>query len=239
MVSDRRQTRLQAYEDLRRERPASFNNPSGAPIEIIFDADVQRQASDESAKLLAERGLPPDNGDVGVVYADQYIRLVKDAVRFASGRLGTYIRIMAASDGVPAVVVPILSDGRLALVHHFRHSSREWHWEFPRGFAEPGASGETTARAELAEEVGLSATEVTLIGWLDEDSDSKVGVYLARADVPEDGRRLQGTDLDEAIDAIRLVTATELIQLVRDGGIVDSFTLSAIAFALISGYLGT
>src|SRR6185369_7667754 len=135
VVSDRRQTRLQAYEDLRRERPASFNNPSGAPIEIIFDADVQRQASDESAKLLAERGLPPDNGDVGVVYADQYIRLVKDAVRFASGRLGTYIRIMAASDGVPAVVVPILSDSRLALVHHFRHSSREWHWEFPRGFA--------------------------------------------------------------------------------------------------------
>jgi len=73
---------------------------------------------------------------------------------------------------------------------------------------------------------------------MQQSPDSKVGVYLARADVPEDGR-LQGTDLDEAIDAIRLVTATELIQLVRDGEIVDSFTLSAIAFALISGHLGT
>ncbi|MFD0517877.1 NUDIX hydrolase [Paractinoplanes durhamensis] len=119
--------RRAAYDRLRAERPRLFVNPPGVPLEIVFDEELQEQA-----------------GDIGVLYADEYLVLVKDAVRFPSGRIGTYIRTVPAVDGEAVVVFATAPDGRVALARHFRHGCREWHWEVARGSPSRGPTARRT-----------------------------------------------------------------------------------------------
>jgi ADP-ribose pyrophosphatase len=232
---DRQARRLAAYDDLRRARPAMFANPPDAPVEILFDRTAQLEAAAASVRDQRARGLPAEYGDVGVVYADRYLTLVKDAVRFPSGRIGTYIRTAAADDGTAAVVMPILADGRIVVMRHFRHASREWLWEVPRGFADAGASGVDTARRELREELNLDAESFEVIGWVDEESDQKVAIVLARVATTDD----LSADADEGIGEVRAVEVAEFEAMMRSGEICDAFTLGAYAFASARGMLGT
>ncbi|MEV0457091.1 NUDIX hydrolase [Catellatospora methionotrophica] len=232
----RRSARLAAYDRLREQRPHLFANPPGAAYEIVLDPVLQEQVADESALKLAAAGLPEQNGDIGVVYADRYTMLVRDAVRFPDGTLGVYIREMSPHDGVGAAILPVLPDGRILLVRHFRHATRRWHWEIPRGFAEPGADGAATAAREVEEELGVAAAEVVHLGALDTDTGAEVGgdeLYLARlAGVPE---AHPAGAVEEGIDEFRAVTAEEFTQLIRDGQLGDAFTLAAYAYALARG----
>jgi len=227
--------RRAAYERLRAERPQMFANPPGTPIEIVFDEKLQDEAAGLSAEAQRDRGLPAEFGDIGVLYEDSYLKLVKDAVRFPSGRLGTYIRTFAAVEGEGVVVFATAADGRIALVRHYRHGCREWHWEFPRGFAEPGLGGAQNAAKEMQEEVGVAAGTVNFLGWLDgQDSDHKVGVYHVTADLPEEPE-VTAEAAEEGIDGIRLVTARQLESMIRAGELTDMFTLSAYAIAVAGG----
>ncbi len=232
----RRAVRLAAYDALRAQRPQLFENPPGAAFEIVTDPALQERVADESAAKLAGRGLPEQNGDIGVVYADQYVLLVRDAVRFADGSLGTYIRQMSPHEGTGAAALPLLPDGRILLVKHFRHATRRWHWEIPRGFAEPGADGATTAAREVEEEVGVPADEVVFLGALDSDTGAEVGgdeIYLAYLSaVPE--QRPPGA-AEEGIDEFAMVTPDEFTQMIRDGVLGDAFTLAAYAQAVAKG----
>jgi ADP-ribose pyrophosphatase len=210
----------EAYDRLRAERPGMFVNPPGSPIEIVFDADAQEEY-----------------GDVGVLYEDAYLKLVKDVVRFPSGRLGTYVRTCAAVDGEGVVMVVTAPDGRIVLVRHFRHGCREWHWELPRGFAEAGLDGPDNATKEIREELGIIPEGVTLLGRLDEQqSDRKVGVYHATAAIPDD-LALTDDATEEGIDQVRLFTAYQLRSMIVDGEITDLFTLGAYALMVTKGLL--
>ncbi|WP_155370541.1 NUDIX hydrolase [Catellatospora vulcania] len=133
-------------------------------------------------------------------------------------------------------MLPVLPDGRILLVRHFRHATRRWHWETPRGFAEPGADGAATAAREIEEEVGVPADEVIFLGALDVDTGAEVGgdeIYLARlARVPEEH---PAGAAEEGIDEFRAVTADEFTQMIRDGRLGDAFTLAAYAYAQVRG----
>ncbi|MEV4415042.1 NUDIX hydrolase [Catellatospora sp. NPDC049609] len=232
----RRAARLAAYDRLREQRPQLFENPPGAAFEIVVDPVLQQQVADDSAAKLGRAGLPEENGDIGVVYADRYLLLVRDAVRFRDGGLGVYIRQMSPHEGTGAAVLPLLPDGRILLVSHFRHATRRWHWEIPRGFAEPGADGATTAAREVEEEVGAPAGEVVFLGALDTDTGAEVGgdeIYLAYLSQVPAERPAGATE--EGIDQFVTVTPDEFTQMIRDGVLGDAFTLAAYAFALARG----
>jgi ADP-ribose pyrophosphatase len=206
--------RRSAYERLRAERPRLFVNPAGCPIEILEDGD-----------------------DVGVMYEDAYIKLVKDPVRFPSGRIGTYIRTIPAVDGTGVVVLATVPDGRIVLVRHFRHGCREWHWEFPRGFGEPGLDGPANVGKELGEELGAAPTGVDPIGRLDDqESDLRVGVYHARIEGIAEHDLTAGA-IEEGIDEVRLVTGTRLREMIAGGEVDDMFTLGAYALAQAAGVI--
>jgi ADP-ribose pyrophosphatase len=224
--------RLAAYERLREQRPALFENPPGAAFEIRFDRTEQDRVADEAAAKLRERGAPEEYGDIGVLYEDDYILLVRDAVRFRSGRLGAYVRTMGADPGQGCAVLPVLPDGRLVLVRHFRHDSRRWHWEIPRGFAEPDADPVANARRELREEIGVEPAEVVQLGCLDGEGGPDV-IFLARiTEAPQ-----RSPDEDEGIDEVRLVTVAEFESMMRDGALTDGYALAAYAFARAGGLL--
>ncbi|WP_307805100.1 NUDIX hydrolase [Streptomyces sp. VRA16 Mangrove soil] len=230
----RRAQKLTAYQKLAAERPALFVNPDGAPIRILLDAEAQQEVADIAAADARARGLPVEFCDIGVQYQDRYVTVVRDAVRFPGGVTGAYFRVCATSDGVGAAVLPLLDDGRIVLLRHFRHADRQWHWEMPRGFGEPGDDGAATARREVEEELGCPVRELIALGAMEADTGmaaSRTDLYLARLE-EEHFRLAPSPDArSEGITEVRAVPPEELERMLLDGALTDSFTLSALAFA--------
>ncbi|MEU7908531.1 NUDIX hydrolase [Actinoplanes sp. NPDC049118] len=232
----RRAQRLARYDELRAERPHLFVNPPEVPFEILIDAESQAAVADECAARLRAQGKPEEYGDIGVIYEDAYVIALRDAVRRRDGSLGPYIRVIPLVNAVGAAILPLLPDGRTVLTRHFRHGLRDWHWEIPRGFADPGEDGPATAARELLEEIGVPVSGVELLGRATADGGFD-DIYLARIDVsqlPADGT-LEA--FVEGIDGLRLVDRDEIEKMIMAGELTDLYTLAAFAFAVARGVL--
>lgn len=214
-----------------------FANPADAAYEIVFDRATQEAVADEEAAWLRGAGKPEEYADIGVVYEDRFVIAVRDAVRFRDGSVGPYIRFLGVHTGINAAVLPLLDDGRVLLIRHFRHERRDWAWETPRGFSENGADGATTAITELQEEIGVRVTEVEFLGHVPGDGGNDE-IYLARLR-PESvaGPALPAGATAEGIDEMRLVTAAELRGMIATGEVDDAFVLAAYALAVARGVL--
>jgi ADP-ribose pyrophosphatase len=227
--------RLAEYELLRRTRPELFANPAGAAYEIVFDPELQDRAARESADRLRAVGRPGHYADLGVVYEDDFMLLVRDAIWFRSGRLGTYTRLLVAGDKVTggSAVLARYAD-RIVLVRCFRHASRNWHWEIPRGFGAAGESREQTARRELEEEIGVRVLDIEPLGPLRMEF-GMVGdpPQLFWAEVSEPSFLEQ----EEGLDDVLLATSADLDRLMTQGLLDDAYTLAAIAYARVRGLL--
>ncbi|MFI2302921.1 NUDIX hydrolase [Actinacidiphila glaucinigra] len=239
-VRERREARLKAYAALREQRPELFVNPPGTAYEILLDRAEQDHVTREVEAVAVAFGFPEDCADIGVVYRDPYVCMVRDAVRFRSGRVNTYIRFVPEGPRGGAAVLPVLDDGRIVLLHHFRHADRDWHWEIPRGFGERDEENSTTARRELLEELGGQVTEMIHLGELTSDTgmhSARDQLYLARLasssfpETPGPGAR------EEGIDAFRALTPDEMRSELAKGHIHDGFTLAAWALATARGLL--
>jgi ADP-ribose pyrophosphatase len=172
--------------------------------------------------------------DTGVAYQDPYFTLLAEPVRFPDGRAGTYTRIITTDLTQGCAVLPILPDGRIVVVDHFRHSTRTWHWEIPRGFGTVGMSAEQTAADELSEEICATVTQLHYLGEVHPDTGILAGavwLYAARIDSI-------GTLCDhEGIRRAEYWTVEQAEQHVRDGLMNDGFTLAALYRARLSGLL--
>ena len=82
---------------------------------------------------------------VGVLADDPYVIALREAVEFPDGRFGLYSRFI-----VPAgmVVLPRLG-ADVVVMYRYRHGTRSWHYEFPRGIVEPGENDREAVRREL------------------------------------------------------------------------------------------
>jgi ADP-ribose pyrophosphatase len=226
--------RQPGYQALRDFAPQAFVNPPGAPIELLLEPSDVAAAERAAAEVLAAEGLPTDWAKTGVVYQDQYVTLLRDAVRMRSGRLGTYIRTIDIGIGHGVVALPRYGDD-VVLVRHFRHSTRGWHLEVPRGFGTSGATAEEDVRRELLEEIGVEARRLESLGVVHPDTGGHgAGVHLFYAEIAEPPRAV---DTDEGIEAVRLVPPAELGRLIRDGEISDGFTMAAYLRAVLRGLL--
>jgi len=103
-----------------------------------------------------------------LVYANPYVRVFDDSVRFPDGRAGTYVRIASATPGEGAVIIAHYR-GRYALVRTWRYALGQAQLAFPRGFAH-GTDVLQTARNELFEEVGATVTAAEVLGYVTPDS---------------------------------------------------------------------
>ncbi|GGV00853.1 hypothetical protein GCM10010182_17780 [Actinomadura cremea] len=197
-----------AYERLRRDAPDLFADPDGAPVRIL-------------------PSMPSTGGPYGVRYQDPYITVVRDPVEFPGGGVGGHVRVLPTARHGGAAVLPVCAD-RVVLIRHFRHSTRQWHWEIPRGFSDPGEPPDETARRELREEIGVTARDLTPLGRMHADTGitgGAVELFWARVDPP--GR----VAADEGIESVALFDPRELDVLQDRGDLTDSFTLAAILHA--------
>lgn len=222
------------YDEIRAAVPGAFVNPPDAAIKLLLDpADVSK-AEQAVSQTLAKVGLSTSWARTGVAYEDQYMLIVRDAVRLANGELGTYVRTIDSGRGAGVVILP-RHRGKVVLIDHFRHSTRSWHLEIPRGFGTPGRTPEEDARRELKEEIGVLPTTLESLGVLYPDTGLHgAAVYLFCAEV-EDTPSI--TDKKEGIRAIRFVPPGELSRLIRDGEINDGFTMAAYTRAILRRFL--
>ncbi|SCE89007.1 ADP-ribose pyrophosphatase [Micromonospora haikouensis] len=221
------------YQDLRAQLPELFDNPPDAAVKILDDPTDVAAAERAKAEELAAQGLPMEWSRTGVAYQDQYLTLVREPVRFPDGTFGTYIRSFPAGGASGVVLLPVLN-GAVVLVEHFRHATRRWHLEAPRGFGVPGVPADEQALLELQEEIAAELVSLIDLGLFHPDtgtSTNEVRLYLveiAAVGAPQTG---------EGIRAVHTCTPAEVGKLVRDGVITDSFTIAAWTRAWLRGLL--
>ncbi len=129
-------------------------------------------------------------------------------------------------------VVPVSEAGTVILVRQYRAPVDRWVAEVPAGTRDvDGEDEETTARRELAEEVGLAAERLELLvrtlntpGFCDEET----AVFLATGLTPvADGRR----GVEEEHLEVTEVPLDAFDQLVDAGAIVDAVTILGVGLA--------
>ncbi|GAA0461086.1 hypothetical protein GCM10009544_24540 [Streptomyces stramineus] len=169
------------------------------------------------------------------MYADRFVTLLRDAVRFPGGALGLYVRMMSTAASPGAVILPLLEDDSVVLVEHYRHATRAWHWEAPRGMGAAGATGAESAARELAEELGTEATELLPLGSLHPDTGligDHVELYAARI------RRTGALDTAEGIRRTLTVHWAAAEEMVASGIITCAFTVAVLTRARLAGLFG-
>ena len=99
-----------------------------------------------------------------VVYENRWMRVHEDRTEREDGTPGLYGWVEKPPS---ALIVPLGDDG-VWVVEQFRHPVGRRFWEFPQGAWEhaPEADAEALARGELAEETGLRAARLDLLGRL-------------------------------------------------------------------------
>lgn len=120
--------------------------------------------------------------------------------------------------GQSVIIVPVLADGRVAMIRHYRYPVDEHCLELPAGCCrdQGGASLEEVAGRELREEIGGTAASLEYVTWFYSSSSISdevchvflaLGVALHLPAQPEPGEHLQ----------IVPVPVTEALDLARTG----------------------
>lgn len=223
------------YNELIRKYPELFD-AEDAPFSIIKDEQKISEYQNQRRKYLQENHLPEEWAEIGVVLNDPYILVLRDLVQFPDGHRDGYCRIITQSElhNVSGVIILPVYEGRILLVRHFRHSTRSWHLEVPRGYGEIGISAEENARKEIEEETGGKVAELFELGSLYPETGfqrQRVDLFLGcltKIGVPE---------ICEGIDAFTFFTVAEFERAIIEGEINDSFTIASYTRAKLKNLL--
>jgi ADP-ribose pyrophosphatase len=160
------------------------------------------------------------------VYDGSLLKVKRDEVRLPNG--GTAVREYVEHPGA-AMVIALLDSGELLLERQYRYPLRRHMIELPAGKIDPGEPPLETARRELREETGYTASEwrhaATIhlaIGY----SDERIEIFLARG-LKHEGAKLDDEEFLEVLSA-PLATALEWV---REGKITDAKSVSGLLWA--------
>lgn len=146
-------------------------------IEIALHPEQIKKIENQTKLRLMSQGISENLAEtwstVGVVAEDNYWIWIRDAVTFPSGVYGTYDRVMwkNALEGPAGVgILAVLSNKKLVVNLNYRHATRGWEIEIPRGGRQTGETPEAAAKRELREETGYLLEKSTLLGIMAPDS---------------------------------------------------------------------
>ncbi|MBI3236939.1 MAG: NUDIX hydrolase, partial [Chlamydiales bacterium] len=138
-------------------------------------------------------------------------------------------------------VLPVLPSGQIVLNLNYRHATRSWELELPRGALNPQETIEAAALREVKEETGLIASSLIFLGSMAPDTgvlSSIIPVFIGKITAKEDSN----PEYSEAIADALLFTKEELKEGFVQGFLEVSiegkkkqvpFRDSFVAFALL------
>lgn len=225
-----------AYQELMRRITSLFDNQQTAIFILTEENDVFEWKQKKQAELNA-KGLPLSWAEIGVVFDDPYIIILRDLVEFPGGYRDGYIRIYNRAyleNGAAGVAVLPIKGDKILLIQHYRHATRSRHWEIPRGFGQPGVSAEIQAINEIREEIEGNVDTLIDLGILYNNTGlegNPIHLFLARL------KSIGRMKTEEAIETYRWVSVAELEQMIARAEITDGFTLAAYARAKARGLI--
>lgn len=150
------------------------------------------------------------------IFKGRFLKVEQDEVQAPDGR--TYVREYIKHPGA-AMIVPLLPNGKVVMVHQYRHALKQVFLEFPAGKRDQGEDSLVTARRELLEETGYQAqdwkfltTIHPVIGYSDEHIDLYFAKHLTHVE--------QKLDQGEFLEVIE-VEPKDLMQMVFEGKVTD------------------
>lgn len=221
---------LDEYLCLIKNHPDLFTNKN-AVIKVITDNHFLREASQAGA----ERGI--GESEIGILVDDTYYVFLRDLVQFPDGSIGPYDRLIHKGQltGNNSVVMLAKYQESIILLHIYRHATRSWHYEFPRGFAETGLSPIENVKKELREEINGEAGKILPLGTVHPDTGlCSNEVHLFYCELQSLGEANQ----NEGIEKVELVTLSRLESMIRKGEVTDGYTLAAYTRAKLTGLIG-
>ena len=214
---------IQTYLSLLAENPSL--NAGNEMLQILLDEEQMLAWEEENQMKL------------GIVVQDRFVTFIRDLVRFPSGGLTGYNRLINTAalqnGGAGSVVLPVM-DEKVLLMRMFRHPTQRQSIEIPRGFGEPGLTPLEIAEKEVSEEVGGKIKKAVELGIYHNNTGLEGNdVYLYLAEMESVGE----TSPEEGIENLFWVTVSELEQMIADEKITDGFTIAAYTRAKLKGLL--
>ena len=147
----------------------------------------------------------------------------RDEMLIPNGHIGMWDHIEHKG---AAAALAVLDDGKILMVRQYRNSIERDTLEIPAGGLNPNEDPALAAARELKEETGFVAGHIekllslyTTVAF----SNEKIHIYKA-TDLTKDKQHL---DEDEFVN-VESYTLDELLEMIKDGTIQDSKTISAI-----------
>ena len=160
------------------------------------------------------------------VYDGTFLDVRKDIVNLPDGNTST--REWINHPGA-ACIIPIMSDGKLALIKQYRYPVQSTMIELPAGKLDIGEKPEVCAIRELEEEIGYLADKLTFvtkihpaIGFANEE----MWIFLAENLV----KSQKNTDHDEFVELMP-TPIEDAVRMVWNGAITDVKTIIGILWA--------
>lgn len=235
---------LETYFSYMTELDQPRGNYQEGEIEIVIDpAEIARIQKIQENRLL-KKGVSAweasQFSQIGIVCEDSYWIWIRDAVYFPNKIPGTYDRLIhknklkLPTSGV--AILPILPSGRIALTLNYRHATRSWELELPRGSIELGETVEEAARRELEEETGCKVSSLIFLGEVAPDTgvlSSVIPIFMGT--VSSQGACLK--EYSEAIADILSFSKEELQQGLLQGFLEVSIQGNKTRVPIRDGFL--
>lgn len=155
-----------------------------------------------------------------LVFQGRMLKVHRDTVRLPDGNTATREHIYHPG---AVAILPVLDSGDIVMERQYRYPLGRDFIELPAGKMEPGEAPLATAKRELREETGYSATHWEFMASIHVAiaySNERIDLYLAR------GLTLGETGLDdEEFLEILTVPPEQAFQWLREGRISDSKTM--------------
>ncbi len=162
------------------------------------------------------------------IYHSRWCGLRRDIVRLPSGSEQEY-HVFEITDAV--VVLPVLADGRVAMVGQYRYPHGKTHWELPAGRMNPGETPREAAARELLEETGLRAGKLSALpGFYPTNG---ISAHFAHAFLAEDCAVVAEPAPEDSEQLFRrFFTRAEIAALFDAGRLADAFAALPVAYWL-------
>ena len=160
------------------------------------------------------------------VYEGSFLDVRKDIVNLPDGNTST--REWINHPGA-ACIIPVLSDGRLALIKQYRYPVKSIMIELPAGKLDAGEDPEECAVRELEEEIGYSAGKLTFVSKIHPAigfANEEMWIFLAENLI----KSQKNTDNDEFVELIP-TSIKDSVKMVWNGTITDVKTIIGILWA--------
>ncbi len=161
------------------------------------------------------------------IFSGRVLKLEKHTVTLQDG--STASREVVRHPGAVAIVA--VSGSKLLLVKQFRFPVQKSMLEIPAGKLDVGESPEECARRELLEETGYIPKDLRKLATIETSpgfSDEIIHIYFSEVERVQD----PSPDVGEFVEPV-VIDTKEAIEMITDGQITDSKTISGILLAFL------